>query len=192
MSGITVRGETALRRFSQVIHDLYGKCHLILPVAEGEAIDALANMAERYDIPFEIVVALPIRIAWRDGDWKSALPNPTQILEYAIHRHRDLLLARDQDTHGRVSIVEQLIPLRAIHRQLENDLKVMETVALHCGTTVSREYLSEHGLHFVSEWWRAGEDVVLRGRLSVAAPLGDPAVRKEVVSTVERFYARHK
>lgn len=182
-----------LGAFKDVLMDLYGSYPRVYSPEEGDAIFTLWRMAERYAIPFEIVVAKPIRV-WQDaGEWLEAPPAPSQILIVASRIHRDLLIARDQhNTHGKNNIVENLIPVRAIRHQLENDLQVMETVAIHVGPDSAT--VSKHGAHFVSEWWRAGESLLWDGEDGCPLYLEfldvNSGVRKAVTETVEGFYDR--
>lgn len=180
-------------RYDTIIRDLYDRSFTVLaPRKDSQDIRALDKMARRYEIPFEVVVALPIRMALASGMWHASPPSTEELLEEACRRHRDLLLARDQHKHGMFDIVHKLIPIRAIRAQLENDRRVMETVALHVGPPLTdlRE-ISDRGLHFVSEYWRVGEAIYFDDSRQHTADIyqrHDKRVLAECEKTVRDFY----
>jgi hypothetical protein len=94
-------------------------------------------------------------------------------------------------------MIDNLIPIRGIIRQLENDIKVLETVRLHLGEDASIKDVSERAVHFVSGWWRAGEDIYwMDGGELLGSPayrdylLDNDNIREAVVETVRWFYAQ--
>jgi len=193
MNGTDVDHNAVLEEWVSVITDLYGKRFVGTPKEDFHALLALKRVSHRYGIPLPIVFALPIKKAWENGNWVNRAPTPEEVFDVIPDCHRDLLLARDQNQHGRVNIVEALIPQRGIRHQIRNDLKVMETVALHLGPGATIEELSRRGLHFVSEWWRVGEgliwdcDDIGNPELSDYVKLND-SIHDVVTTTVRKFY----
>jgi hypothetical protein len=76
-----------LTEYEQVLTDIYGKWEADYDkVAAAAAVESLARLAGRYEIPFAIVVALPIRMVQRLQGFPPT--DPSVILDLAVRFHR--------------------------------------------------------------------------------------------------------